>query len=177
MAEVVKVSLEPGVSPIESALTAVALATPFIAIILVGLFILAETVWRLNIDAYAPKMPRFVEDWHRDVTTAPATLRRLGVPEVHIAEVEERSVAADQLRELLGAVFAGSRARELHEHPVLVELRGIAAEVGAFIDVAREQHAALEAAVTRQASRRPLADVAADHLAETTAIVEFLTAA
>jgi hypothetical protein len=111
VAEVVKVSLEPGVSLIESAVTAVALATPFIAIILVaGLFILAETVWRLNVDADAPTVPRFVEDWHRDVKASPAKLRRLGVPEGRNAEVEERSVAADQLRELLGAVFARSRA-------------------------------------------------------------------
>jgi hypothetical protein len=57
-----------------------------------------------------------------------------------------------------------------------VELRGIAAQVGAFMDVAGVQHAALEAAVTRQASRRPLADVAADDVAETAALVELLTA-
>ncbi len=176
VAEVVKVSLEPDVSLIESALAAIVLATPFVAILLVGLFILAETVWRLDVDADAPTVPRFVEDWHREVKAAPAKLRRLGVPEGHIAEVEERSVAADQLRELLGAVFARSRARELHEHPVLVELGGIAAEVGAFMDVAGEQHAALEAAVTRQASRRALADVASDHVAETATLVELLTA-
>ena len=175
IAEMVKVSFEPHVSLIESALSAGAFSTPFIAIILAGLFILAETVWRLNVDADAPNVPRFVEDWHREVRAAPATLRGLGVPEGHIAEVEERNVAADQLREQLGAVFVSSRARELHEHPILVELRGVAAEVGAFIDVAREQHAGLEAAVTRHVSGRPLADVAADHVAETAALLELLS--
>ncbi len=85
-------------------------------------------------------------------------------------------MVADELHEKLGAVFASSRSHELHEHPVLVELRGIAAEVGAFTDVAREQHATLEAAVTRHASRRPLADVAADHVTETAALLELLTA-
>ena len=171
------VSPGPDVSPVASALETVAVATPCLAIIFAGLLMLALTAAAVfNVGADAPKVPQSVEDWHRDIKAAPAKLRRLGVLESHIAEVEERSLAADRLRETLGAVFATSRAPELHEHLVLVELRDIAAEVGAFTDVAREQHAAVEAAVTRHASRRPLADVAADHVAETSASVELLTA-
>ena len=177
VAEVGTVSLGPDVSPIASALELGVVATPFMAIILAGVLTLAATaLWVLDVGADAPKVPQFVGDWQRDIQAAPAKLRRLGVPEGHIAEVEERSVAADQLRETLGAVFASSRARALYDHPALVELRGIAAEVGAFTGVAREQHAALEAAVTRQAYRRPLADLAADHVAETSTSVELLTA-
>ena len=175
VAKVETVSLGPDVSPIASVLTAVAGATPFMATILAGLLTLAATTAAvLNVGADAPKVPCFVEEWHRDIKAAPAKLRRLEVPEGHIAEVEQRNVTADQLRKALGAVFTSRRTRELCEHPVLLELRSIAAEVGAFTDIAREQHAALEAAITRYPSRRPLADVAADHIAETSASVRVL---